>query len=217
MSTTAVISTVLALVVAGFLVSFITGVAVRLMILAAVLGGGGTVAALAGNAAGDHVTNLIDRAKQQANALPVLGDVMGDGDASGAASGARDTVVRVIDGDTVELSGAGRARLIGIDTPETVKRGHPVECHGPEASSAAKRLMPKGATVSVKRDREHRDHYGRELVYLFASDGRMVNATLVREGHARTLRIEPNTRHARLLADLQADAKNARRGMWGRC
>lgn len=99
MSTTAVISTVLALVVAGFLVSFITGVAVRLMILAAVLGGGGTVAALAGNAAGDQVSNLIDRAKEQANALPVLGDVMGDGEASGD----RDTVVRVIDGDTVEL------------------------------------------------------------------------------------------------------------------
>ncbi|MBJ7469753.1 MAG: thermonuclease family protein [Solirubrobacteraceae bacterium] len=213
MSTPVVISTVLALIVAGTLISFITGIAVRLMILTAVLGGAGTVAALAGNAAGEQLGNLVDRVKDQAATLPVLGGAIADSETGGD----RDVVVRVIDGDTVELRSTGRARLIGIDTPETVKRGHPVECHGPEASAATKQLLPTGTKVTVKRDREHQDHYGRELVYLFAANGRMVNGTLVREGHARTLRIEPNTRHARRLADLQADAKNARRGMWGRC
>lgn len=213
MSTTAVISTVLALIVAGTLISFITGIAVRLMVLTAVLGGAGTVAALAGNAAGEHVGSLVDRVRDQAATLPVLGDAI----ANSEPSGDRDIVVRVIDGDTVELRSTGRARLIGIDTPETVKPGHPVECHGPQASAATKQLLPKGAAVTVKRDREHRDRYGRELVYLFAANGRMINGTLVREGHARTLRVEPNTRHARLLADLQADARTARRGMWGRC
>lgn len=213
MSTPVVISTVLALILAGTVISFITGIAVRLMILTAVLGGAGTVAALAGNAAGEQVGKLVDRAKDQAATLPVIGDAI----AGSETGGGRDVVVRVIDGDTVELRSTGRARLIGIDTPETVKPGSPVECHGPQASAATKQLLPKGATVTVKRDREHQDRYGRELVYLFAANGRMVNGTLVREGHARTLRIEPNTRHARLLADLQADAKNARRGMWGHC
>ncbi|MCA1681212.1 MAG: hypothetical protein LC777_20860, partial [Actinobacteria bacterium] len=45
------------------------------------------------------------------------------------------TVVRVVDGDTVELGGGlGKSRLIGVDTPE-VYGG--VECFGREASSYA--------------------------------------------------------------------------------
>ncbi|HEV2724401.1 MAG TPA: hypothetical protein VGV10_07185, partial [Thermoleophilaceae bacterium] len=54
--------------------------------------------------------------------------------------GAREaTVVRVVDGDTVELGGGlGKSRLIGIDTPE-VYGG--VECYGREASAYAKRQL----------------------------------------------------------------------------
>ncbi|CAE7221053.1 nucI [Symbiodinium sp. KB8] len=50
-----------------------------------------------------------------------------------------DEVVNVVDGDTVKLKQAGRCRLIGVNTPETVaprqKEGAPPDCYGPEATT----------------------------------------------------------------------------------
>src|SRR3989344_1151435 len=53
-------------------------------------------------------------------------------------------VVKVVDGDTVDLSINGkveRVRLIGMNTPETVDPRKPVECFGKEASNRAKELL----------------------------------------------------------------------------
>jgi micrococcal nuclease len=127
-------------------------------------------------------------------------------------------VSRVVDGDTFEVEVEGATddvRLIGVDTPETVKPGEPVECFGPQASDFAHRLL-EGETVRLEFDRERRDVYDRLLAYAYL-DGRFVNAELVREGYARTLEIEPNTRHAEQLARLEADAGAAGRGLWGAC
>lgn len=121
------------------------------------------------------------------------------------------TVVRVVDGDTVVLSGGiGKSRLIGIDTPE-VHGG--VECHGPEASAFAKRLLA-GATVRVARQAEPADRYGRALVDLWLRDGRHVNALLVERGYATPLSIAPNVRYAARLGRLARAARAARRGLW---
>lgn len=70
-----------------------------------------------------------------------------------AAQSAR--VVRVIDGDTVDVELAGRTerlRLIGMDTPETVDPRTAVQCFGQEASARAKALLPPGAAVQVATD-----------------------------------------------------------------
>ena len=134
-------------------------------------------------------------------------------------------VVRVIDGDTVEVTIDGTeedVRYIGIDTPETVKPGSPVECYGPQASAANHRLV-EGRTVRLVFDRERRDAYGRLLAYVYthargnAGSSRFVNAALVRDGYARTLTIAPNTAHASALRRLQARAGRAGRGLWGAC
>lgn len=132
------------------------------------------------------------------------------------------TVVHVVDGDTVDIRfegrGVERVRLLGIDTPETVKPDHPVDCWGPEASARTKALLPPGTAVLAQRDEEARDRYGRLLVYLWRrDDGRFVNASLVRDGDARILSISPNTAHR---VDLSADAASARArgaGLWGHC
>src|ERR671939_1760075 len=50
-------------------------------------------------------------------------------------------VVRVADGDTVDVSPGGRIRLIGIDTPEIVDPRKPVQCFGREASTKAHKLL----------------------------------------------------------------------------
>lgn len=128
-----------------------------------------------------------------------------------SASGAVDTVVRVVDGDTVVLRSAGKSRLIGIDTPEVF--GHP-ECFGEAASVFAKRTLRPGMPVQVKRDAEPRDRYGRSLIYLTLPDGRSFNELLVAEGLAVPLAITPNVRHAARLRSLADRARSARVGLW---
>jgi len=152
------------------------------------------------------------------------GDAEAPGGAGAAPAGAaarapvRADVVRVVDGDTIEVALDGDSedvRYIGVDTPETVKPGEPVQCWGPEASAANHRLVD-GATVRLVFDRELRDVYGRLLAYVYA-DGRFVNAALVREGFARTLEIPPNTAEADRLAALEQRAGRAGVGLWSAC
>lgn len=142
-------------------------------------------------------------------------------DVPGAGRGLAATVVHVIDGDTLDLRVAGtpeRVRLLGIDTPETVKPGHPVECYGPEASARTKALLPAGTPVVIQRDVEARDRYGRLLVYLWRrGDGLFVNGALVDEGFADTLHLEPNGAHRADLASRRATARAAGRGRWRAC
>ena len=64
------------------------------------------------------------------------------------------TVERVVDGDTIVVHLGGRrerVRLIGIDTPESVKPNTPVQCFALEASGRTKALLPKGTPVRLVR------------------------------------------------------------------
>src|SRR4051794_27600813 len=157
----------------------------------------------------------------------VGGGGSGDGGEAGSTAGhaVSARVVRVIDGDTIEVSISGEdedVRYIGVDTPETVKPDTPVQCYGPQASAENHRLVD-GRTVRLVFDRERRDVYGRLLAYVYtpARGGskrpRFVNAILVRDGFARTLTIAPNTAHVSELGRLQARAGRAGRGLWGAC
>ncbi len=135
-----------------------------------------------------------------------------------AADPARARVLRVLDGDTIVVSLAGteeRVRYIGIDTPETAKRGAPVECYAEEAARRNEALVG-GVTVTLEFDRELRDRFGRLLAYVSTGE-RGVNEELVRAGFARTLAIEPNTARAKRLARLELAAGRAGQGLWGAC
>jgi micrococcal nuclease len=145
--------------------------------------------------------------------LQTGGEGADSGPVSGPAlpAGARDVAVRrVVDGDTVELAGLGKARIIGVDTPE-VYGG--VECYGHEASEFTKRLLD-GARVRYTVGREERDRYGRLLVYLWLEDGRSFNALLVARGYAQPLTIAPNDDYARTFVRLSRAARSAKRGLW---
>ena len=142
----------------------------------------------------------------------------------GGAAGvgrANGTVVRVVDGDTVEVRVGGtaeRVRLIGVDTPETKRPDTPVECYGPEAAAFTERLVPAGTEVRLERDIENRDAYGRLLGYLYRStDGIFVNYELVRQGYATPLTIEPNVAHAALFVEAARAAERGDAGLWSRC
>jgi micrococcal nuclease len=142
--------------------------------------------------------------------------------AAGGRSGSGDAesapVTRVVDGDTIEVrldERLEKVRLIGIDTPESVKPGTPVQCYAKAASAETERLLD-GRRVTLRFDAERRDRYGRLLAYVYR-DGLFVNAELVERGYARTLTIPPNVAHADLFARLARDARERGRGLWVAC
>jgi micrococcal nuclease len=149
----------------------------------------------------------------------VLGGEHGDVGDPGSTVDA--SVVRVVDGDTIRVrmpNGAEeRVRYIGVDTPESVKPGTPVQCFAEAASSLNRRLV-EGRTVRLVADVEARDRYGRLLAYVYRRpDGLFVNAELARRGYARPLTIPPDVRFAERFQALADAARRARRGLWAAC
>jgi micrococcal nuclease len=127
-------------------------------------------------------------------------------------------VQEVVDGDTIEVSGGERVRLIGVDTPETRAPNQPVGCFGQEASTFTASLLPPGTPVRLVGDVEQRDRFGRLLAYVYRrSDGLFVNAELLRRGFAQVLTIPPNIAHTDEFAALGRQAREGSQGLWASC
>ncbi len=92
-------------------------------------------------------------------------------------------VERVVDGDTLLLTDRTRVRLIGVDTPETVKPDTPPEPWGKEATEFTREFLRAGQP-RFEFDRERTDQYGRTLVYAWVGE-RLLNEELLRAGLAR--------------------------------
>jgi len=115
---------------------------------------------------------------------------------------------RVIDGDTIDISGL-RVRLQGIDAPEMDQ-----SCAEPSGArwlcgrAAARELRAHLAGQPLSCDRDDIDRYQRVLATCALPDGSDINAWLVREGwalaygYAGTYRAE------------EAEAQAARCGIW---
>jgi len=168
-----------------------------------------------------RLSSLLPAVAAAAAAVAVVGCGGGGTEAPAAAAPAR--VVRVVDGDTVILRLDGddrRVRLLGVDAPESVPPDRPVECWGPQAAAAARRLMPAGATVSVATDPSQgdEDRYGRLLAEVTVGDAPgTVNVALVREGAAEVFRGDGRGRLQPELRAAQREARDAGRGLWGSC
>jgi len=128
------------------------------------------------------------------------------------------TVTRVIDGDTIKV-GTETVRLIGIDTPESVKPGTPVECGAKQASAFVKALAT-GRHVRLITDptQDTRDRYGRLLAYVELEDGTDVQREVLLAGWASVYVYEhrPFRRLSGYRNAMEA-ASSARRGVWGHC
>ena len=102
------------------------------------------------------------------------------------AGGNACSVLRVIDGDTVDMTCAGegrfRARLTGYDTPESHEPGCPAEAQAARAATERLRGMVRTAGAVDARVGGW-DRYDRRLVQL-RLDGRDVGQTLIAEGLA---------------------------------
>jgi len=118
------------------------------------------------------------------------------------------TVTRIVDGDTIWCSGAGRIRLIGMDSPESDQGSF-----GAEATFALAAFIPPGTNVEIEQDVEARDRYGRLLAYIW-HDGTLVNWRMVREGWAVLLTYPPNVQYVDWFANAQGRARDEERGLW---
>jgi len=126
------------------------------------------------------------------------------------------TVERCVDGDTLLLTNRVRIRLIGANTPETVKLNAPVEPFGPEASQLTKKMVADhNNKVRITYDGDQIDKWGRTLAMVWFDDGTLLNEILIEKGLARA---EPQYRYSREMKDrfLRAEekAKKAKRGIW---
>ena len=124
-------------------------------------------------------------------------------------------VERVVDGDTVVLSTKERVRYIGVDTPELHHPRKPVERYAREAKEFNRRLV-EGKKVRLEFDVQRYDKYNRLLAYVYLEDGAFVNAEIMRQGYAQLLTIPPNVKYADLFVKLQRQAREAKRGLWGK-
>lgn len=131
-------------------------------------------------------------------------------------------VVRVVDGDTIEISGNQTVRYIGMDTPEP--RGEKgAECYAKEATNRNKELV-LGKTILLEKDVSEKDSFGRILRYVYLIDetkndkkGEMVNQMLVNEGYATVVTYPPDVKYADLLLGTQTKAREEKRGLWREC
>lgn len=135
-------------------------------------------------------------------------------------------VLRVIDGDTIEVKIEGEkeiVRLIGVDSPESVHPDKDPEPFGKESSEFTKENL-LGMKVYLERDLEDRDKYDRLLRYVWIDmpesfdlseiNEKLFNAKLLKEGYARTLSIKPNVIYKNIFKDIENDAKLNQKGLW---
>ena len=99
------------------------------------------------------------------------------------------TVLKVVDGDTIDIRddvrGRLRIRVLGIDTPETRKPGYTVGCWGPEATQfAIQTLLGQRVAFTPDPSQDATDRYGRTLAYLDKADGWDYSIEAVRAGTA---------------------------------
>ncbi len=134
--------------------------------------------------------------------------------------GERALVSKVVDGDTIDLEDGRTVRFVGIDTPETVDPRRPVGCFGKEASSETKSLL-SGKQIILQKDVSDKDKYSRILryIYLPLENGEMlfVNDYLVREGFAKVYTYPPDVKFDVQFRQAEQEAKQGKRGLWGKC
>ncbi len=135
-------------------------------------------------------------------------------DPSGARTEA--SVVKVIDGDTIDVrydARTHRVRLLNIDTPERGGPGRDGECLADVATSFVRARLAKGDTVQLEWDEEHHDRYRRELRGVYDDEG-LVNAAVVRAGLAVPMYVAPNQRYRAEVEDAHLEAARDEVGLF---
>lgn len=125
-------------------------------------------------------------------------------------------LVRVIDGDTIEIENDVTIRLMGIDAPERD------ECFFAEATAFVESALVEGH-VRLRKDITGSDIYDRLLRYVYvpanvpSDSDEFLNYELVRKGFARADVRAPDTQYRDLLNTAEIEARNDGLGGWAEC
>ncbi len=129
-------------------------------------------------------------------------------------------VVRVVDGDTIDIRvGAKkiRVRLIGVDTPEVVDPRKPVECFGKEASHVARDLvLSKMVRIVTDHTQGDYDAFQRLLAYVYMDNGVMLNKYMIEEGYAHEYTYRIPYRHQEEFMRAEKEARENAQGLWAK-
>ncbi|MCH5511881.1 thermonuclease family protein [Pseudomonas syringae] len=124
-------------------------------------------------------------------------------------------VQRVVDGDTLKLTDGRSVRMIGLNTPETGRKGRSAE---PFAEAAKKRLQTlvneSGGKVRLRIGQQGKDHYGRTLANAYDRKGANLEAQLLSEGLGYLVAVAPNVRLVACQQGAERQAREARLGVW---
>lgn len=129
-------------------------------------------------------------------------------------AGATYKVIRVIDGDTIELSNGEQVRLLQIDTPELTGS----ECYSREATKLLRDLIDQENVALLSDDNlDNRDRFNRLLRYVFFN-GININVHMVKEGAAAPYFYSNQYGiHAQELHNAAEKANKEKLGLWGEC
>ena len=114
-------------------------------------------------------------------------------------------VTKIIDGDTIVITGGQRIRLLGIDAAE---KGEPFY---KEAKSRLEELIEQ-KNITLEKEGENKDRYGRLLRYVFL-DNKNINLLLVEEGLARCY-FYGKSKYQNLCAEKEEQAIKEKIGLW---
>jgi len=116
------------------------------------------------------------------------------------------TVVRVFDGDTIELDNGDRIRLLGVDAPEI---GEPFS---EEAKLALEEMVLNKPVKLEKEPSLDKDKYGRFLRYFFSGE-RLVNCEMLRLGLAKNV-VEHQSKYHYCFQLAEQEAMEKKVGIW---
>jgi micrococcal nuclease len=143
------------------------------------------------------------------------------------------TVARAVDGDTLELAeevgGTDRVRLIGVDSPELEGEDGDPEPYAEETAAFTAEAL-EGEEVLLEVGEEATDDYGRLLAHVWTVQGEgfvgglkrivgmggpeLFDRTLLEEGYAEVLGVEPNDLYAGCFEAIEQVAREKDAGIW---
>ena len=127
------------------------------------------------------------------------------------APGDRFVIMRVIDGDTVELAGGDRLRLLGIDTPEKGELFY-------DSAAMFLESLVLGQKSRIEYADKRRDRYGRLLGFVYVEDTIFVNRRILAAGLGYLYLVKDQDLSRPKFKELlvaQRQAVGSKIGLWG--
>ena len=129
------------------------------------------------------------------------------------------TLEECIDGDTAKFRTQEdeiiKARMLAIDTPETVHPTIDEEPFGKEASDYTCTMLTLANEIVIEYDPDSKeeDNYGRKLVWIF-TDGALLQNSLVSKGYAEVAYLYGDYKYTSTLSETEKEAKRNKLGIW---